>query len=261
MKKILFLLFICIFSFGFSQKKKKTKSKAVVEKETVIIYTEQEAEISKEARVIAGFLKQNPGHAKTDYFKRKLIDIIMAGNSPEAKPTIKPISKEKIENIVKNNELNSGKTMAANKTYTSNGKPVSNSTAAAIDALKEERRTTTFASAGSAGSAKSAGTSTAASKGEPSEENKRRAAMLTHLFNNDVNKNEAYVNIKNRSACNLIVKISGKKYYNLSVPAKGENFILVDKGEYIMTTMVCDAKYSAPKKITQDIEIALNVAE
>ena len=261
MKKILFLLFICIFSFGFCQKKKKTKSKAVVEKETVIIYTEQEAEISKEARVIAGFLKQNPGHAKTDYFKRKLIDIIMAGNSPEAKPTIKPISKEKIENIVKNNELNSGKTMAANKTYKSNGKPVSNSTAAAIDALKEERRTTTFASAGSAGSAKSAGTSTAASKGEPSEENKRRAAMLTHLFNNDVNKNEAYVNIKNRSACNLIVKISGKKYYNLSVPAKGENFILVDKGEYIMTTMVCDAKYSAPKKITQDIEIALNVAE
>ncbi|UKB80114.1 DUF6759 domain-containing protein [Chryseobacterium sp. MEBOG07] len=257
MKKILFLLFICIFSLGFSQKKKKTKSKAVVEKETVIIYTEQEAEISKEARVIAGFLKQNPGHAKTDFFKRKLIDIIMAGNSPEAKPTIKPISKEKIENIVKNNELNSGKTVAANKTYTANGKPVSNNTAAAIDALKAERRTT-YASVGSAGSAaKTAGTS----KSEPSEENKRRAAMLTHLFNNDVNKSEAYVNIKNRSSCNLIVKISGKKYYNLTVPAKGENFILVDKGEYVMTTMVCDAKYSSLKKIEQDIEIALNVAE
>ncbi|MBP1166958.1 hypothetical protein JOE44_003842 [Chryseobacterium sp. PvR013] len=257
MKKIFFLLFICIFSLGFSQKKKKTKSKAVVEKETVIIYTEQEAEISKEARVIAGFLKQNPGHAKTDYFKRKLIDIIMADNSPEAKPTIKPISKEKIENIVKNNELNSGKTVATNKAYTANGKPVSNNTAAAIEALKEERRTT-FASVGSA--AKSAGTSTA-SKSEPSEEGKRRAAMLTHLFNNDINKSEAYVNIKNRSACNLIVKISGKKYYNLTVPAKGENFILVDKGEYVMTTSVCDAKYSSLKKITQDIEIALNVAE
>ncbi|MFS4473832.1 DUF6759 domain-containing protein [Chryseobacterium sp. T20] len=256
MKKIFFLLFICIFALGFSQKKKKTKSKAVVEKETVIIYTEQEAEISKEARVIAGFLKQNPGHAKTDYFKRKLIDIIMADNSPEAKPTIRPISKEKIENIVKNNELNSGKTLAANKTNTVNGKAVSNNTAAAIEALKEERRTT-FASVGSAGTAKTAGTS----KAEPSEEGKRRAAMLTHLFNNDVNKSEAYINIKNRSACNLIVKISGKKYYNLTVPAKGENFILVDKGEYVMTTSVCDAKYSALKKITQDIEIALNVAE
>ena len=256
MKKIFFLLFICIFALGFSQKKEKTKSKAVVEKETVIIYTEQEAEISKEARVIAGFLKQNPGHAKTDYFKRKLIDIIMADNSPEAKPTIRPISKEKIENIVKNNELNSGKTLAANKTNTVNGKAVSNNTAAAIEALKEERRTT-FASVGSAGTAKTAGTS----KAEPSEEGKRRAAMLTHLFNNDINKSEAYINIKNRSSCNLIVKISGKKYYNLTVPAKGENFILVDKGEYVMTTSVCDAKYSSVKKITQDIEIALNVAE
>ncbi|SMC55243.1 DUF6759 domain-containing protein [Chryseobacterium sp. YR221] len=255
MKKFFFLLFICIFSLGFSQKKKRSKSKAVVEKETVIIYTEQEAEVSKEARIVAGFLKQNPGHAKTDYFKRKLMEIIMADNSPEAKPTIKPISKEKIEKIVKNNELNSGKILVANKASASNNKTttVANNTAAAIDALKEERSV----SYASVGSAKSVGSS----KSEASEENKRRAAMLTHLFSNDINKNEAYVNIKNRSSCNLIVKINGKKYYNLSVPAKGENFILIDKGEYILTTMVCDAKYSSLKKINQDIEIALNVAD
>lgn len=255
MKKFFFLLFICVFSLGFSQKKKRSKSKAVVEKETVIIYTEQEAEVSKEARIVAGFLKQNPGHAKTDYFKRKLMEIIMADNSPEAKPTIKPISKEKIEKIVKNNELNSGKILVANKASASNNKTtsVANNTSAAIDALKEERSV----SYASVGSAKSAGSS----KSEASEENKRRAAMLTHLFSNDINKNEAYVNIKNRSSCNLIVKINGKKYYNLSVPAKGENFILIDKGEYILTTMVCDAKYSSLKKINQDIEIALNVAD
>lgn len=185
------------------------------------------------------------------------MEIIMADNSPEAKPTIKPISKEKIENIVKNNELNSGKVIAANKTSaaktennTNNSDKVNN----AINALKEER----LASYASANSAKSAGTS---AKAGPSEANKKTAAMLTHLFNNDVNKNEAYVNIKNRSSCNLIVKINGKKYYNLSVPAKGENFILIDKGEYVLTTMVCDAKYSSLKKITQDIEIALNVSE
>jgi len=255
MKKFFFLLFICVFSLGFSQKKKRSKSKAVVEKETVIIYTEQEAEVSKEARIVAGFLKQNPGHAKTDYFKRKLMEIIMADNSPEAKPTIKPISKEKIEKIVKNNELNSGKVLVANKASASNNKTTSsaNNTSAAIDALKEERSV----SYASVGSAKSVGSS----KSEASEENKRRAAMLTHLFSNDINKNEAYVNIKNRSSCNLIVKINGKKYYNLSVPAKGENFILIDKGEYILTTMVCDAKYSSLKKINQDIEIALNVAD
>lgn len=244
MKKIFLLIFLCIFALGFSQKKKKSKSKAVVEKETVIIYTEQDAEASKEARVIAGFLKQNPGHAKSDYFKRKLIDMIMADNSPEAKPTIKPISKEKIEKIVKNNELNSGKTIAAN------------TAAPTTAAATKPERTVNYASVGSA---KSAGKTS--SKAEPSEENKRTAAMLTHLFNNDISKNDAYINIKNRSSCNLIVKISGKKYYNLTVPARGENFILIDKGEYVLTTMVCDAKYSSLKKIDKDIEIALNVSE
>ncbi|MGK6343894.1 DUF6759 domain-containing protein [Chryseobacterium sp. DT-3] len=251
MKKIFLLIFLCIFTLGFSQKKKKSKSKAVVEKETVIIYTEQDAEASKEARVIAGFLKQNPGHAKTDYFKRKLIEMIMADNSPEAKPTIKPISKEKIEKIVQNNELNSGKVVAVNKTSAENKN--TDKVNDAIKALKEER----LASVGSTSSAKTAGVA----KSEPSEAHKKTAAMLTHIFNNDMNKNEAYVNIKNRSSCNLIVKISGKKYYNLTVPAKGQNFILIDKGEYVLTTMVCDAKYSSIKKVTQDIEIALNVAD
>lgn len=258
MKKIFLLLFVCLFALGFSQKKKKTKSKAVVEKETVIIYTEQEAETSKETRVIAGFIKQNPGHARTDFFKKRLMEIIMADNSPEAKPTIKPISKEKIENIVKNNELNSGKVIAANKatskSATANNTKNTDKVNNAINALKEER----LATYASAGTAKSAGSSV---KSEPSEANKKTAAMLTHLFNNDINKNEAYINIKNRSSCNLIVKISGKKYYNLSVPARGENFILIDKGEYVLTTMVCDAKYSSLKKITQDVEIALNVAD
>lgn len=260
MKKIFLLLFICIFTLGFSQKKKKTKTKAVVEKETVIIYTEQEAETSKEARIIAGFIKQNPGHARTDFFKRRLMDIIMADNSPEAKPTIKPINREKIEKIVENNKLNSGKVMAANKasaTNTANTASNAKNTEKindAINALKEERRV----SYASAGATKSAGTAT---KSEPSSDAKRTAALLTHMFNNDISSNEAYINIKNKSSCNLIVKISGKKYYNLSVPAKGQNFILIDKGEYVLTTMVCDAKYSSLKKITQDIEIALNVAD
>ena len=231
MKKIFLILFLCIFSFGFSQKKKKGKSKVVAETETVIIYTEAEAESTTEARIIAGFLKQNPGHAKTDKLKRKLIDMIMADNSPEAKPTIKPISKDKIAKIVSNSELN--------KTAASTAKTTTSPTKDVI-----------FASVGNT-----------AKKSEPSEKNKKTAAMLTHLFNNDPSNKEAYINIRNRSNCRLIVKISGKKYYNLDVPAKGQNFILIDKGEYVLTTMVCDAKYSSLKKITKDIEIELNVSD
>ncbi|WP_449400585.1 DUF6759 domain-containing protein [Chryseobacterium wanjuense] len=215
-------------------KKKKAKSKAIVEKETAIIYTESDAEATSEARVIAGFLKQNPGHAKTDYFKKKLIQIIMADNSPEAKPTIKAVSEDRIkQEILENNSLNSSKTIAANTTGTAT-----------------PERTVTYASVG--GASKKTGTS---------EQHKKTAAMLTHMFNNDPMDKEAYINIKNRSKCNLIVKISGKKYYNLDVPANGQNFLLVDKGEYILTTMVCDAKYSSLKRINKDIEIELNLRD
>nr|WP_314495305.1 DUF6759 domain-containing protein [uncultured Chryseobacterium sp.] len=229
MKKIFLIVFLSIFCLGFSQKKKKSKAKAVAEKETVIIYTEAEAETSNEPRIIAGFLKQNPGHARSDFFKKRLITIIMADNSPEAKPTIRPLGKDKIEKIVSNNELNKGKEVTINK------KPDSN---------------VNFASVGSTGK-----------KSEVSDKNKKTAAMLTHIFNDDPSDKEAYINIKNRSNCRLIVKISGKKYYNLDVPAKGQNFVLIDKGDYVLTTMVCDAKYSSLKKITKDIEIQLDVAE
>lgn len=233
MKKLFLILFLSIFCLGFSQKKKKGKAKVVAEKETVIIYTETEAETSNEPRIIAGFLKQNPGHARTDFFKKRLITIIMADNSPEAKPTIKPLSKDKIEKIVNNSELNKGKTI-----------PVNTSNTAA------PQRNVTYASVGNT-----------SKKSEVSDKNRKTAAMLTHIFNDDPSEKEAYINIKNRSNCRLIVKISGKKYYNLDVPAKGQNFVLIDKGEYVLTTMVCDAKYSSLKKITKDIEIQLDVAD
>lgn len=233
MKKIFLILFLSIFCLGFSQKKKKGKAKVVAEKETVIIYTETEAETSNEPRIIAGFLKQNPGHARTDFFKKRLITIIMADNSPEAKPTIRPISKDKIENIVNNSELNKGKNLGSNVKNTS-----------------APERNVSYASVGNA-----------SKKAEPSDKAKKTASMLTHLFNNDPSDKEAYINIKNRSNCRLIVKISGKKYYNLDVPAKGQNFVLIEKGDYVLTTMVCDAKYSSLKKITKDIEIQLDVAD
>lgn len=234
MKKILLLIFLCIFTLGFSQKKKKTKSKTIVEKETVIIYTENDAEATAEARIVAGFLKQNPGHPKTDYFKRKLMQIVMANNSPEAKPTIKAISEDKIKQMVLDeNSLNKSKAVAAKA------------------GAATPERTVNYASVAG----------TAAKKSGTSEQHNKTAAMLTHLFNNDPMDKEAYINIRNRSKCNLIVKINGKKYYNLDVPANGQNFLLVEKGEYILTTMVCDAKYSSLKKINKDIEIELNLRD
>jgi hypothetical protein len=90
------------------------------------------------------------------------------------------------------------------------------------------------------------------------DKHKRTADLLNHLFNSDPNSRTAYVQIVNKSKCNLIVKISGKKFYNLDVPASTQNFIMVDKGSYTLTTSVCDAKYSSKKTIGKDIVITLN---
>lgn len=84
------------------------------------------------------------------------------------------------------------------------------------------------------------------------------AKVLNHLFNDSPNKKEAYVQIVNKSKCNLVVKFSGKNnYYNLNVPANNDNFIMINKGQYVVTTGICDAKYSSSKNITKDIAITL----
>ncbi|MPS66463.1 MAG: hypothetical protein DI622_16895 [Chryseobacterium sp.] len=231
MKKIFLLILLCVFSLGFSQKKKaKTKTKAVVEKETAIIYTEADAENSSEARVIAGFLKQNPNHPKTDHFKRKLMDIIMATPSPaESKPMMASVGKEKVAP-----KADVNKSLASNTSLKS----------------AAPARTVNYASVG--------GTS---KKSEPDEHGKKTAALLTHLFNNDISDKEAYVNVKNKSKCNMEMKISGKKNYSLTIPARSENYVMVDKGDYQLSTKVCDSPYTTAKKIDKDIEIALNIGE
>ena len=236
MKKTLILTLLCFFALGFSQKKKSTKTaKKVVEKETVMVFTENDAETTTEPRVIAGFLKQNPGHPKTEDYKRRLVQLLIAGNSATAKPEIKPIDGNKtIVAAVKKNELNNSR----------------------IEEAKAEAVRLAMAKNSKSYPASSSKASTGAG---PTDRQKRTADMLTHLFNNDISNKEALINIKNRSKCNLIVKINGKKYYNLDVPAGGQNFILVDKGEYALTTMVCDAKYTSIKKINKDIEIVLSI--
>ena len=89
------------------------------------------------------------------------------------------------------------------------------------------------------------------------EKTVQAARVLNHLFDNNPNKKEAYVEITNRSKCNIVVQFKGKKFYNLNVNANTKNYILIDKGTYTLTTDVCDAKYSTTKNINADISLSL----
>lgn len=248
MKKLLMLLLLSLFSLGFSQKKKttKTNAKTINVKETVIIYTEQEAESSSEARVIAGFLKQNPGHARTDYFKRRLFDIISSTPPAEDRSAIASNTTKKT----------SGSTTTKNTSSNTNTKSTTASTSNNNQSNKS-KSTSNPVYASNTSSTKSTSGSKASSG--PSADHKKTADMLTHIFNNDPMNNQAYLNFKNNTKCNMVVKIEGKKHYNIDVAAKNQNFALIEKGTYTISAMVCDSKYSAVKNVTKDIEIALSL--
>lgn len=83
--------------------------------------------------------------------------------------------------------------------------------------------------------------------------------LLNTLFDQDINRKEAIVLIQNNSDCNLILRFQGEKdFYNIAVPTKGENTLVLNKGTYQLTSNVCDVKYTSTKNISQNQMITLN---
>ena len=82
--------------------------------------------------------------------------------------------------------------------------------------------------------------------------------LLNQLFDNDITSKEAILLVQNNSDCNMIVRIQGAEFYNLAVPAHGENSLVVKKGDYQLLSNVCDAKYSSLKNIGKNMLVILN---
>ncbi|MCW3160330.1 DUF6759 domain-containing protein [Chryseobacterium oryctis] len=94
---------------------------------------------------------------------------------------------------------------------------------------------------------------------ENSQEHKEKTVkLLNTMFNEDVSSKEAILLCKNNSDCNIIIRIQGKDFYNLAVPAHDENFIVIKKGEYTLTSNVCDLVYSSKKEIKKGVFITLD---
>lgn len=87
---------------------------------------------------------------------------------------------------------------------------------------------------------------------------KKTVKLLNQLFNNDVSNKEAILLLQNNSDCNMIVRIQGEDYYNLAVPAHGENSVVIKKGDYQLNSNVCDVRYSSTKNIAKNMLVILN---
>jgi hypothetical protein len=77
------------------------------------------------------------------------------------------------------------------------------------------------------------------------------------MFDEDITSKEAVLLFRNNSDCNIILRIEGKNFYNLAVPAHGENFIILNKGSYTLNSNVCDVKYSSQKDIKKSIFVVI----
>lgn len=93
----------------------------------------------------------------------------------------------------------------------------------------------------------------------PVEHKNRTVKILNSLFDNDPNSKESIVLIKNNSDCNIIVRMEGvgTTKYRLAIPAHDESSIVITKGQYLFTSLVCGAQYASQKTIEKAIMVAL----
>ncbi|MDQ1855915.1 DUF6759 domain-containing protein [Chryseobacterium sp. WLY505] len=94
---------------------------------------------------------------------------------------------------------------------------------------------------------------------ETSAEYKEKTVrILNAMFNEDIHRNEAILLFKNNSDCNIVLRIEGQEFYNLAVPSHAENFIVLKKGSYTLSSNICDMKYSSQKDIKKSIFVTVD---
>jgi hypothetical protein len=93
------------------------------------------------------------------------------------------------------------------------------------------------------------------------EHKDKTVKLLNAMFNEDISSKEVILLFKNQSDCNLVLRIQGKNFYNMAIPSHGENFMVINKGNYTLTSNVCDVLYSSQKDIHKNILLTINNPE
>lgn len=91
------------------------------------------------------------------------------------------------------------------------------------------------------------------------EHQNKTVKVLNALFDNDPNSKETTVLVKNNSECDMIMRMEGIGYakYRLPIAAKKENTIVIPKGDYLFSSIVCGAQYASQKSVHKAIMVTL----
>lgn len=82
--------------------------------------------------------------------------------------------------------------------------------------------------------------------------------LLNEIFNNDPSSKEVIILVKNNSDCNLVLKIIGTNNYSLPIYGHNENFLVINKGNYHITSDICNAKFERIKNIDKSFVLTIS---
>lgn len=93
----------------------------------------------------------------------------------------------------------------------------------------------------------------------PVDHKMKTTKILNSLFDNDPTSKETIVMVDNKSDCNIIMRIEGvgSTKFRLAIPSKSSNSIVIEKGDYLFTSLVCGAQYASQKTIQKSIMVSL----
>lgn len=93
----------------------------------------------------------------------------------------------------------------------------------------------------------------------PIEHKAKTVQLLNKLFDNDPSSKDCIVMIQNKSDCNMIMRIEGvgNTKYRLAIAANNENSVVVQKGDYLFSSMVCGAQYASQKTVQKAMMVSL----
>lgn len=87
---------------------------------------------------------------------------------------------------------------------------------------------------------------------------RQRAAEAVNQFINDsIDAETAAILFRNKSDCNIIVRISGASDYNLPIPKQDINYLVLPKGQYQLKSKLCHSEYLRDLNLDQSMDINL----
>lgn len=92
----------------------------------------------------------------------------------------------------------------------------------------------------------------------PANPKNQTTDILNYLLNDNSKSDKVYVLIKNLSKCPITVNFEGRDMYSVDIQLLSYGRLLIAKGNYNVSSKICNAKYNASKNIVKDFQMSLN---